>query len=389
VCVALVTIALATAACSEPLELADWTFPVPEGTTVFEYPGVGLEERDEWIDLVEDWSIGGPEADGSSQLHPSGYTEGSLAVDGQGRLFVLDNGNSRIQAFDGRSGEFLFSIGRQGEGPGELRRPSRIAIAADQLVIVDSAAPKLSYWSLEGAHVGDVSAQAVRQASYLAGFSDSTLAVRIPERVGEDRMLVLARFDGEGVELHRYSISPGPRLDIAQISGRMLTVSHVGPEATFAVAAGDRIYWTQAAEYQIGAERGNGDLDWALRAAMPAQPVPQARIDAVLENIRRNFPEATEGMFNWPETYPVLSRLLVDGHGHVYVFPHVDSDYLEAHGGRPVDVYNAGGERLFTGMIASTWEAALDDFVYNYEELEASEEWGVVRYRLMEPFERR
>jgi hypothetical protein len=52
-------------------------------------------------------------------------------------------------------------------------------------------------------------------------------------------------------------------------------------------------------------------------------------------------------------------------------------------------VYNAGGERLFTGMIASTWEAALDDFVYNYEELEASEEWGVVRYRLMEPFERR
>ena len=33
-----VLMALAAAACSEPLEFADWTIPVPEGTPVHEYP---------------------------------------------------------------------------------------------------------------------------------------------------------------------------------------------------------------------------------------------------------------------------------------------------------------------------------------------------------------
>jgi hypothetical protein len=386
---ALLAIGLAATACSEPLDLADWTFPLLEGTQVLEYPGVGSDARSEWIDLVEDWTIGGPGADAAAQLHPQGYTEGALAIDGQGRLFVLDNGNSRVQAFDGRSGEFLFSIGRGGEGPGEFRRASRIAIAGDGLVVIDATAPKLSYWTLDGEHVHDVSAQIVRLAQYLAGFPDGSLVVRIPERAGDDRMLVLARIDGEGAELNRYSISPGPRYDTALFSGRSMVLSHLGPEATFAVAAGDRLYWTQADEYQIAAARSTGDLEWALRVALPPRAYPQERIDSTLESIRERFPEATEASFDWPEVYPVLARLLVDGHGHLYVFPYVDGDFREAHEGRPVDVYGVDGERLFTGMIASTWEAAREDFVYNYEELEASEEWGVVRYRLMEPFERR
>jgi len=383
----LLIIAVAATACSEPLEFPDWTFPVAEGTRVVEYDGVPLDERDQWIDLVEELTIGGPDGDEGLLLHPRGYTEGGLAVDARdGRLFVLDNGNFRVLAFDAASGAHLFRVGQQGEGPGELRRPSRIAIARDQLVIVDSVAPKLSYWSLEGEHVRDVSAQAVRLAQYIGGFSDSSLVVRIPERDGDDRMLVLARIDAEGEELQRYSSSLGPRIDILQISGRTLTVSHLLPGPTFAVAADDRLYWTQADEYQVARARSNGDFEWVLRVALPAKPFPQARIDGTLEGIRRNFPEATQGMFNWPETYPVLSRLLVDGHGHLYIFPYVDDDYLEAHPGRPVDVYGPGGERLFTGMIASTWEAALDDAVFNYEELGETEEWGVVRYRLVEPF---
>jgi hypothetical protein len=383
----LLTIAVAATACSEPVEFPDWTFRVPEGTRVVEYDGVPLEKRDQWIDLVEELTIGGPDGDEGLLLHPRGYTEGGLAVDARdGRLFVLDNGNFRVLAFDAASGAHLFRVGQQGEGPGELRRPTRIAIAGDQLVIVDSTAPKLSYWSLDGEHVRDVSAQAVRLAQYIAGFSDSSLVVRIPERDGDDRKLVLARIDAEGEELHRYSSSPGPRFDNAMISGRTLMVSHLGPEATFAVADGDRLYWTPANEYQVAAAGAGGAFEWALRVALPAAPYPQAQIDGMLESIRGRFPEATEATFNWPETYPVLSRLLVDGHGHLYVFPYVDSDYLEAHGGRPVDVYGPGGERLFTGMIASTWEAALDDAVFNYEELGETEEWGVVRYRLAEPF---
>lgn len=131
--------------------------------------------------------------------------EGALALDAQGRLFVLDNGNHRVAVFDAASGAYRFAIGREGEGPGEFASPERIAIAGDQLVVADNT--KLSYWNLDGEHHRDVSVRPIRLADALAAFSDSSLVIRLPERSGDDRMLVLARVDGDGEELTRYSAS--------------------------------------------------------------------------------------------------------------------------------------------------------------------------------------
>ena len=107
---------------------------------------------------------------------------------------------------------------------------------------------------------------------------------------------------------------------------------------------------------------------------------------------------------------PTHSRksLQVDGHGHVYVFleiPEFPGTYTE----RPVDVYSAGGERLFSGFIPVSksttsrlafvltyltpilpreqgWAAALGDHIYRIEQDAESGEDVVVRYRLVEPF---
>ena len=51
---------LAAVACSEPLEFADWTIPVPVGTPVLEYPGVvigkGLQSvLATKVDSLEEW----------------------------------------------------------------------------------------------------------------------------------------------------------------------------------------------------------------------------------------------------------------------------------------------------------------------------------------------
>ena len=43
----------------------------------------------------------------------------SFTVDKDGQIYILDAGNSRIQCFS-KEGKFLFSFGRQGQGPSEL-----------------------------------------------------------------------------------------------------------------------------------------------------------------------------------------------------------------------------------------------------------------------------
>ncbi len=73
-----------------------------------------------------------------------------LAVDAQGRLYVLDSANHRIQVFD-REGKFVKSIGRRGQGPGEFNMPSSIALdAAGNLLVVESGPGRLQLIAPDG-----------------------------------------------------------------------------------------------------------------------------------------------------------------------------------------------------------------------------------------------
>lgn len=80
------------------------------------------------------------------------------AVAPDGRVYVVDSGNFRVQAFD-RDGRHLFSFGSVGRYPGQFARPREIAIDAQGLVYVsDAAFGNFQIFDAEGKlllHVGD------------------------------------------------------------------------------------------------------------------------------------------------------------------------------------------------------------------------------------------
>lgn len=55
------------------------------------------------------------------------YGAAGILLDSEENIYVLDSGNGRVQKFDGY-GEFLMTIGRRGQGPGEFSRPSSFYI---------------------------------------------------------------------------------------------------------------------------------------------------------------------------------------------------------------------------------------------------------------------
>ena len=59
----------------------------------------------------------------------------AIAIDAQGRLFVSDTGNKRIQVFD-KDGNFLAQIGRSGTGDGEFNEPVGVALDVDGNIYV-------------------------------------------------------------------------------------------------------------------------------------------------------------------------------------------------------------------------------------------------------------
>jgi hypothetical protein len=82
-----------------------------------------------------------------------------IAVDEEGRIYVLDTKESHIRVFN-RDGEYLKTIGKIGQGPGELNRPRMISMNQHEMMVTELSR-RLSFFSLEGDFLRNVSTKEI------------------------------------------------------------------------------------------------------------------------------------------------------------------------------------------------------------------------------------
>ena len=124
--------------------------------------------------------------------------------------------------------------------------------------------------------------------------------------------------------------------------------------------------------------------------AWERERLPQERIDRQRAALSERSPDAEIVL---QQVRHAVARVLVDGHGHLYVVPELDLDTRRAlareQGRAPVavDVYSTNGEHLFSGLLnISDWDASLGDHVYRIGYSDGGEQM-LHRYRLVEPFQ--
>lgn len=71
------------------------------------------------------------------------------AVDGRGRIWVADFGNSRLRIFDAEGG-YLGGWGGRGNGTYQLREPCAVAIRGEDLYVADTWNGRVQYYTLAG-----------------------------------------------------------------------------------------------------------------------------------------------------------------------------------------------------------------------------------------------
>jgi hypothetical protein len=103
------------------------------------------------IRLEELWRVG----DGDAPEELFGVIQ-RVTADAEGNVYLLDRQLSEVRVFD-KDGNYPRTIGREGEGPGEFRRPSDMFFLPDgRLAILQVFPPRIVLLKRNGTPVGEL-----------------------------------------------------------------------------------------------------------------------------------------------------------------------------------------------------------------------------------------
>lgn len=105
------------------------------------------------------------------------YRPTRVEFDSKGNMYVLDWGNYRIQKID-PEGNFLLSIGRRGEGPGEFASPGVFQTDIhDRLYVGDNRTNRIDVFNVDGTYLGGINLWEQRMAQDFVTMPNSNFVV--------------------------------------------------------------------------------------------------------------------------------------------------------------------------------------------------------------------
>lgn len=225
-----------------------------------------------------------------------------LALDEQGRLFVLDIRDSNIKVFD-EQGRFLRRIGKYGIGPGELQNPWGTAISGNRLAVLCSQLARMTYFNLEGKFL-----ETKTTTSSFSGLSfDST---------GDAFGITLTHADINQpiYELQKYNAELKYQKTIASQKKRPSLHFLSMDVPIFKMTKDDRIIYGFPETYEFKVFHNDGALIGKIRKEHRLLPVPKEE----REHILKKYPF---GVFEPPlrEFYEPYFSLDLDEKGRMFV----------------------------------------------------------------------
>jgi len=313
------------------------------------------------FELKEDLSLGGPRAIGD-------YAFGSIrnfVIDEQGSIYVLDGKNYRVQAFDD-SGKFIRTIGRKGQGPGDLDYPLYLSInrTADELMVLQGVR-RLSFFRTEGSFI--------RQLNI-----DNSVRAQLDSR-GQIYLLEQARSKhGEwSFEVRKLSMF-GTNLGIvASVPGQGYTgkINPFFPYNYFQVDRSDNLVYGDSRAYELlFFEPSEGKLFKKVVRNYSAIPVTEEDRKRELENT----PPEVQANLIFPRYHPVFTGLIVSDTGHILIRTNE-----KAKDGRLIyDIFDSEGHYVSRIPLKSSGITILKGKYYGLEEDEDGFQY-VKRYRVI------
>lgn len=253
-----------------------------------------------------------------------------------GRLFAVDRDLRRISYYTDR-GDFISSIGRHGDGPGEFRSIENAEVGAgDTLYIFDASHRRVTVLSPEGEHVRDARLLPELDGPFARAWPRPDggwlgIVQTRPTREPSPHNLVpgtihLLRFDADGKQEGILLSVPG---DDWVITGRGVTFPQYGYQPS-AVVVDTVIYFGISRDFEIGRFDGDGTLRTIVRRTGLDLSLTDAEIEAAYRTLGGRFYEGASleefvrDRLTFPraQSRPPFGRIRLDSEGNLWVGEH-------------------------------------------------------------------
>jgi hypothetical protein len=270
------------------------------GVTIVRNPEEPIYEGDLFT-TEEELSIGGEEGSGAYAFSDISH----ITADDQGRIYALDRKESHVKVFDAE-GRYLRTIGRPGQGPGDLNEPIFVYFLRNELLVTQYE--RLSFFSPDGdllRTVPMIKETPTRARCNSRGNMVGTSAVYDPA-TPKTYAFVLKLYDPEVNPIKELA-----RMQIERILGP--TINPMRPTVYMTVDDQDNIIFGYPERYEIQVFDPDGNLTRKILRAYKPVAITEEEKAASIEGAPPQI------KFEFPEHYPPFLRFIHDEMGRLYV----------------------------------------------------------------------
>ncbi len=330
------------------------------------------------LELEEDLAIGS--VDDENTLF---YQIGGIAVDSQGNIFVADSGNQRVQKYD-KDGNYLQTIGRKGEGPGEFMRPSDVFLDGEGRIYVREL-QKMHVFDPQGNSIKDINLQAYIMEFTLGADGNILAYGLVRAEQGQNHAALI--LDQEGMIIKTLAEFPGMRIVFRGDSAFSLSHDY-SPRLGFSPVQQTGVVYGFSAEYTLFLIDRFGEILLIIKKDEPEQPITRKEKDKIIDDrlestARRGarWPrDVVEEGANFPDHRPFFESIASDDKGRIFV--RKIKSVLDESTEVEFDIFSKDGYFLYTTKLPFNPILIKDSYLYRSRYLEETGEYKVIRYKI-------
>jgi len=280
---------------------AEWkgTIEKENGVIVVKNPKEPIYGEDVF-NLKEELSIG--EAEGREKYMFSRLSR--IVVDKEERIYVLDSKEAHIKVFD-KNGDYVKTVGKKGQGPGEMSLPFSICITSqNEIMVQDLNNHCIMFFSLDGSFIKSLSTAKI---IILGASIDSKgniigiVSIRGPEK----QVIELKKFDSN----LNYLFSFGSTF----LPSRSPTFNPFKPELCWTVSKEDNVIcgYPDAYEFEVFDSKGKV----IRKVVKDYKPVKITQEE--IEERKKSLPGLMK--LDIPQYHSAYQYLTVDEEGRIFV----------------------------------------------------------------------